>query len=114
MFERTEIPKSERRREANFVSEQPEKNGHVDRVVPVAVFIPTYNRGRAVLSVLDKIQMCDPQPGEIWVHIDLDDGLLEKEIHARFPRVHILTSKSRVGPGGGRHRCLEACELPYA
>ena len=45
--------------------------------VPIAVLIPTYNRGAAVLSVLEKIQACDPQPSEIWVHVDQADGMLE-------------------------------------
>lgn len=82
--------------------------------VPIAVIIPTYNRGMAVLSVLEKIQACDPQPLEYWVHVDAADGELEKELTRRFPNVCILTSASRMGPGGGRHRCLLACTTPYA
>jgi GT2 family glycosyltransferase len=82
--------------------------------VPVAVVIPTYNRGTAVISVLEKIQKCDPQPAEIWVHIDLGDGILERELKERFPSVGVLSSPTRLGPGGGRHRCLLACNTPYA
>lgn len=81
---------------------------------PVAVFIPTYNRGLAVISVLEKIQECDPQPAEVWVHVDLADGRLEGEINRRFPSVGVITSPTRLGPGGGRHRCLEASSTPYA
>ena len=68
----------------------------------------------AVLSVLAKIQECDPQPAEIWVHVDLGDGTLERELDRRFPNVSVLTSPTRQGPGGGRHRCLLACAAPYA
>jgi GT2 family glycosyltransferase len=82
--------------------------------VPVAVLIPTYNRGLAVLSVLEKIQACDPRPIEIWVHVDRADGIVEKELHRRFPSVGVLTSTTRLGPGGGRHRCLMACSMRYA
>jgi GT2 family glycosyltransferase len=82
--------------------------------VPVAVFIPTYNRGDAVLSVLEKIELCNPKPAEIWVHIDKADGVLEGKIKQRFPKVGLLTSPVRLGPGGGRHRCLLACNTPYA
>src|SRR5262249_10936470 len=32
----------------------------------------------------------------------------------RFPNVVVLTSSTRLGPGGGRHRCLLACTTPYA
>ena len=81
---------------------------------PVAVVIPTYNRGSAVVSVLDKVLACDPQPAEIWVHIDQNDGVLERHLMERFPGIHILTSAGRLGPGGGRHRCLLACGAPYA
>ena len=81
---------------------------------PVAVIIPTYNRGEAVISVLGKVFTCDPLPAEIWVHIDQNDGVLERNLKERFPGVHILTSAGRLGPGGGRHRCLLACDAPYA
>jgi GT2 family glycosyltransferase len=81
---------------------------------PVAVIIPTYNRGEAVISVLEKVFTCDPLPAEIWVHIDQSDGVLERKLLERFPGVHILASTGRLGPGGGRHRCLLACRVPYA
>ena len=81
---------------------------------PVAVIIPTYNRGRAVVSVLEKVLSCDPPPAEIWVHIDRSDGLLERDLEERFPGVRILTSADRLGPGGGRHRCLLLCDVPFA
>ena len=81
---------------------------------PVAVVIPTYNRGSAVVSVLEKVLACDPQPSEIWVHIDQNDGVLERHLMERFPGIRILTSTGRLGPGGGRHRCLLACGAPYA
>jgi glycosyltransferase involved in cell wall biosynthesis len=83
-------------------------------VVPIAVIIPTYNRGKAVLSLLEKIHEFDPAPSEIWVHIDLGDTALERELKHRLPRVRVLASPVRLGPGGGRHRCLLACNTPYA
>jgi GT2 family glycosyltransferase len=84
------------------------------RIAPIAVIIPTYNRGLAVLSVLEKIQACEPQPAEMWVHVDLADGVVENELSRRFHNVGVLTSPIRVGPGGGRHRCLLNCSMPYA
>ncbi len=81
---------------------------------PVAVVIPTYNRGTAVIAVLEKVLACDPLPAEIWVHIDQNDGVLEQDLQQRFPDVRILASNGRLGPGGGRHRCLMACGVPYA
>ena len=82
--------------------------------MPIVVIIPTYNRGSAVISVLDRIQVCQPKPSEIWVHVDVGDGALERELNQRFPKVRVLTSPIRLGPGGGRHRCLLACNTPYA
>jgi GT2 family glycosyltransferase len=82
--------------------------------VSIAAVIPTYNRGLKVLTLLEKIQTFDPQPSEIWVHVDQANGVLESELHRRFPGVGVLTSATRLGPGGGRHRCLLACSTPYA
>jgi GT2 family glycosyltransferase len=82
--------------------------------VPVAAFIPTYNRGTAVLQALQRIEDCEPRPAEILVHVDAANGSLEAEIAQRFPRVRILTSPTRLGPGGGRHRLLAECKSPYA
>lgn len=86
----------------------------LSRIAPIAVVIPTFNRGLAVLAVLEQVLCCDPQPSEIWVHVDMADGALELELKRRFPDVGVLTSPTRLGPGGGRHRCLEACTTPYA
>jgi glycosyltransferase involved in cell wall biosynthesis len=80
----------------------------------VAVIIPTYDRGTAVIAVLERVLACDPQPAELWIHIDQSEGVLEREVKERFPGVHVLSSKDRIGPGGGRHRCLSVCGTPYA
>jgi GT2 family glycosyltransferase len=85
----------------------------VTMCAPVAVIIPTYNRGRAVISVLERVFACNPQPAEIWVHIDRSDGDLECDLKGRFPCVQVLSSANRLGPGGGRHRCLSLCNSPY-
>jgi GT2 family glycosyltransferase len=84
------------------------------KTAAVTVIIPTYNRGMKVLSVLEKIRLCDPAPSAIIIHIDMNDGALEAELKERFPDAVILTSSARRGPGGGRHRCLRACKTLFA
>src|SRR5271165_139109 len=68
--------------------------------VPIAVVIPTFRRGGTVFGVLDRIQNCYPKPAEIWIHIDLADGAIERELVRKFPNIGILSSPQRQGPGG--------------
>lgn len=84
------------------------------RQAPVAVFIPTYHRGTKVFETLRRIQACDPLPAEIWIHIDRTDGRLEADLAKEHPAVQVISSTDHVGPGGGRHRCLQRCTAPVA
>jgi GT2 family glycosyltransferase len=84
------------------------------RTAPITVIIPTYNRGMAVISVLEKLQVFDPRPAAIVVHIDLNDGKLESELNRRFPDVVVLTSLIRRGPGGGPPSLPAGVPTPYA
>jgi GT2 family glycosyltransferase len=80
--------------------------------VPISVGIPTWARGARVLGTIERLLACDPRPEEVIVHVDAGDGTLESALAARFPEVRLLVSASRVGPGGGRHRCLVAATQP--
>jgi GT2 family glycosyltransferase len=81
----------------------------------VAVIVPTFGRGRSVLGVLRRISsLSSPLPDEVIVHADQSDGTLEQEIAREFPAVTVLSSPGRIGPGGGRHRCLIATTCDYA
>jgi hypothetical protein len=66
------------------------------------------------METLSVILACDPPPKEIWVHIDKSDGVLEGKLSTRFPGVHVLSSPDRLGPGFGRHRCLQAINSDIA
>ena len=79
----------------------------------VTVGIPTYARGTRVFDVLARLDRCDPRPAEIIVHIDASDGILENELARQFPGVRRLSSTGRVGPGGGRDRCIRAATQPF-
>jgi GT2 family glycosyltransferase len=82
--------------------------------VPIAVVIPTFNRGDAVLLTLKRVFACRPTPAEVWVHIDGGDDRLAASLARQYPAVRVLASPARLGPGGGRDRCLKACSTPYA
>ena len=82
-------------------------------VLPITVGIPTYQRGDRVLQVLQRLQGCDPGPAEIFVYLDAGDASLAQRIQEAFPSVGILSSAERVGPGGGRHRMLQAATQPW-
>jgi len=82
--------------------------------VPVSVIIPTYGRGDAVLQTLKRVYACRPMPAEVWVHIDGGDDRLAALLTREYPAVHVLASAVRLGPGGGRDRCLKVCTAPYA
>lgn len=82
---------------------------------PVTVGIPTYGRGGRVIDALDRILSCRPAPSEIIVHVDASDGALESRLARDFPRIKCLSTDRRVGPGGGRHRCIKnACQPFFA
>jgi GT2 family glycosyltransferase len=81
--------------------------------LPITVGIPTYQRGDRVLQVLQHLQACDPVPAEILVFLDAGDAALENRIREAFPAVIILASAERIGPGGGRHRMLQAATQPW-
>ena len=55
-----------------------------------------------------------PGPPKFWFTSNSGDGILEAELGSRFPNVKILTSPTRIGCTGGRHRCLLVCSVPYA
>jgi GT2 family glycosyltransferase len=84
-----------------------------EETVPVSVIIPTFGRGAAILKVLERVSLCRPLPATIVVHVDAADSAIA-EVKERFPSVVLLTSNTRLGPGGGRHRALMVCETPFA
>jgi GT2 family glycosyltransferase len=65
------------------------------------------------MKTLERVTVCDPPPAEIFTFIDQPDGELTAELAARFPAVRILSSTTGVGPGGGRHRCLQHATQPF-
>ena len=74
----------------------------------ITVGIPTYNRIEKLLISLEKILQCDPQPNEIIIHIDKGDRTTEKIITQKYPEIKLILSSTRMGPGGGRNKIINA------
>lgn len=72
----------------------------------ITVSIVTFNRTEKLLFSLDKILNCNPKPDEILIHIDGDDKFTYDSLsNSKFKdSIKIITSKTRIGPGGGRNK----------
>lgn len=72
------------------------------------MIIPTYRRLPQLADALRRIMDCDPPPDEIIVHVDHGDPATQAGVAATFPQVRVITSESRMGPGGGRNKLVAA------
>lgn len=80
----------------------------------VTLGIPTFQRGDKVLQALRQVMACEPAPAEVMVFLDGgEDAGLQQRLHAEFPAVKVLSSSTRLGPGGARHRMLHAASQPW-
>lgn len=79
----------------------------------ITAIVTAYQRVEQTFATLRAIQACDPMPREIIVHVDANQMDLENEIRRDFPGIRILCSETRVGPGGGRNRLIEAATSEF-
>ena len=60
--------------------------------------------------MLKKITQCDPRPDEILIHCD-GGWQPDPASFAELPSpVTLLYSKTKIGPGGGRHACIHSAK----
>ncbi|NQU41023.1 MAG: glycosyltransferase family 2 protein [Lentisphaerae bacterium] len=76
--------------------------------VPISVIIPTWRRPAILLTTLNAVAHCEPQPAEVVVHIDANDDETEAALAAAPLPVRLLHTKTTLGPGGGRNRLMQA------
>ena len=76
-------------------------------IVPVTVIIPTYCRSEVLCQTLARLATCCPLPSEVIVHVDAGDNESSAAVHLHFPKVRVIQSATRQGPGGGRNRLVE-------
>lgn len=83
-------------------------------IAPITVGIPTYRRGDKVLQALRQVMACDPAPAEVMVFLDGgEDAELRQRLRVEFPAAVVFSSPERIGPGGARHRMLQAASQPW-
>ncbi len=78
-----------------------------DDRVPVSVMIPTWRRTDDLISTLQRILACRPQPDEVLVHIDFGDQETAPALASSGLPVRVFQAQRHVGPGGGRARLLQ-------
>ena len=74
----------------------------------IAAIVTAYERTEQTLATLRVIYNCEPQPAEVLVHVDGNQGCCAEAIRAAFPEVRVLVSGKRIGPGGGRNKLMAA------
>src|SRR5262249_13205476 len=72
----------------------------------ITAIVTAYERDEQTVSTLRRILSCDPPPDEIIVHVDGIGRSCEKEIRKAFPDINVVTSETRLGPGGARNKLI--------
>jgi len=76
--------------------------------IPITAIVTAHERLEQTLSTLKVIEMCEPSPSEIVVHVDGRNIPLIKSIENEFPKAQVIVSETPVGPGGGRNKLIQA------
>lgn len=79
---------------------------------PVTAVVTAFDRVAQTVETLRRIRRCVPAPAEILVHVDANQLACAGAVRASGLADGILVSQTRVGPGGGRNRLLEAARHP--
>jgi GT2 family glycosyltransferase len=83
------------------------------KTVPITAIVTAHKRTAQTLSTINAIQVCDPAPNEIIVHIDQNQRECADSISKSCPTVKTLVSNDHVGPGGGRNTLIRAAVNNY-
>ena len=72
----------------------------------ITAIVTAYDRDEQTVTTLRRILSCNPPPDEVIVHVDGIGRSCEREIRKAFPDVSVVTSETRVGPGGARNKLI--------
>lgn len=79
----------------------------------ISAIVAAYERIDQTLKTIRILQSCDPEPDEILVHVDGNRVECEQTIRRAFPRIKILLSNERLGPGGGRNKLVADSQYQF-
>jgi GT2 family glycosyltransferase len=76
--------------------------------VSITAIVTAFQRISQTIETIRIIRGCNPAPDEVLVHVDGNAFLCADAIKKEFPKVSVMLSKQRVGPGGGRNKLIAA------
>src|SRR5687768_10032215 len=79
---------------------------------PVSAIVTAHQRVEQLFVTLQKLEACTPPPAEIIVHVDGGNDACAMAVGERHPGVHVIVSRTQLGPGGGRNHLVEAAAQP--
>jgi GT2 family glycosyltransferase len=74
----------------------------------ISAIVTAFRRVEQTLDTLRRLEACHPQPNEILVHVDGNETACVEAVRRAMPHSKIITSQTRVGPGGGRNKLIKA------
>ena len=81
--------------------------------VPISAVVTACRRTRRLATTLQALNHCDPPPAEILVHVDGGDPEVIRTLRETCPEAQVLVSTEPLGPGGARHRLINAATQPW-
>lgn len=76
-------------------------------MINVSAIVTAFEREQSLLDTLTRLESCVPPPAEILVHVDGGRNQIVKLVKTKFPKVKVLESTPRLGPGGARNRLIQ-------
>lgn len=73
----------------------------------VSAIVTAFEREQSLVDTLRKLEACMPPPAEILVHVDGGQDAIVGLVKKEFPRIKILESSPRLGPGGARNLLIK-------
>jgi len=75
---------------------------------PISVVIPVHGHAASLRQTLERIAACQPLPQEVLLHADGGWQVPTSVLEGLPFSIQVVSSNQRLGPGGGRHRLIQA------